>query len=103
MPQLQPQQTEQADRTADDSGKTRGGGLCIYSNKTWCIDYITLRRCCSSNLEFVLVKFRQFYLLREFTSIIVTAAYIPPDANATLAINKLHAAISQQKKHPPRG
>lgn len=25
----------QADRTAEDSVKTRGGGLCIYINRAW--------------------------------------------------------------------
>lgn len=31
-----------ADRTTDDSGKTRGGGLCIYVNKAWCTDIASL-------------------------------------------------------------
>lgn len=48
-----------------------------------------------------MVKCRPFYLPREFTSTIVTAAYIPPDANAKLAMKELHAAISkQQTSHP---
>ncbi|TWW82332.1 Janus kinase and microtubule-interacting protein 3 [Takifugu flavidus] len=93
--------THRADRTADDSGKTRGGGLCIYINKTWCTDSATLRRHCSANVEFLMVKCRPFYLPREFTSVIITAAYIPPDANATLAMNELHAAISQQQSAHP--
>lgn len=45
-------------------------------------------------LEFVKVKCRLFNLPQEFTSAIVTAASISPDANATLAGNKLHATIS---------
>uniref|UniRef100_A0AAY4BNL9 Reverse transcriptase domain-containing protein n=1 Tax=Denticeps clupeoides TaxID=299321 RepID=A0AAY4BNL9_9TELE len=90
-----------ADRTADDSGKTRGGGLCIYVNKAWCTNSTIIGRHCSANLEFLMVKCRPFYLPREFTSTIITATYIPPDADAKLAMNELHAAISkQQTDHP---
>ena len=93
--------TLRADRTADDSGKTRGGGLCIYVNKAWCTNTVIVGRHCSANLEFLMVKCRPFYLPREFTSTIITAVYIPPDANAKLALNELHAAISkQQTAHP---
>ncbi len=89
--------TLRADRTADDSGKTRGGGLCIYVNKAWCTNSDIVGRHCSPNLEFLMVKCRPFYLPREFTSTIITAAYIPPDVNAKLAMNGLHAAISKQQ------
>ncbi len=44
-----------------------------------------------------MIKCRPFYLPPEFTSTIITAAYIPPNANAKLAMNKLHAAISKQQ------
>lgn len=48
-----------------------------------------------------MVKCRPFYLPREFTSTIITAAYIPPDANAKHAMDTLHAAIGkQQPAHP---
>ncbi|KAI2645711.1 RNA-directed DNA polymerase from mobile element jockey [Labeo rohita] len=93
--------TFRADRTADDSGKTRGGGLCIYVNKAWCMNSVIIGRHCSANLEFLMFKCRLFYLPREFTSTIITAAYIPPDADAKLAMNELHAAVSkQQNVHP---
>lgn len=48
-----------------------------------------------------MVKCRPFYLPREFTATIITAAYIPPDADAKSAMSELHAAISkQQTAHP---
>lgn len=93
--------THRVDRIADDSGKTRGGDWCIYINKAWCTDSITTERQCSPNVEFLMVKCRPFYLPREFTSIILTAVYTPPDANAKLAMKELYAAISKhQTKHP---
>lgn len=56
---------------------------------------------CSANLEFLMDKFRPFYLWREITSTIINAAYIPLDANAKLAMEELHADISkQQTVHP---
>lgn len=93
--------THRADRIADDSGKTRGGGLCIYINNAWCINSATTESHCSPNVEFLMVKCRPYYLPRELTSIILTAVYIPPDANAKLAMKELYTAISKhQTKHP---
>ncbi|KAM7003411.1 uncharacterized protein LKV04_004454 [Tautogolabrus adspersus] len=93
--------TLRADRIAADSGKTRGGGLCIYISKAWCTDSVIVERHCSANLEFLMVKCRPFYQPREFSSTIVTAAYIPPDADAKAAMNELYTAISkQQTAHP---
>lgn len=90
-----------ADRTAVDSGKTRCGGLCIYVNKTWCTDTTITESHCSANLEYLMVKYIPFYLPREFTSTVVTAAYIPPDANAKIAMKEPYSAISkQQTLHP---
>ncbi len=44
---------------------------------------------------------RPFYLPREFSVVIVTAAYIPPQADTGLALSKLHDVISGYiNKHP---
>ncbi|KAK2912409.1 hypothetical protein Q8A73_006522 [Channa argus] len=48
-----------------------------------------------------MVKCRTFYLPREFTSNIITAAYVPPHADAKLAMKELHAAISKQQTANP--
>lgn len=75
--------------------------MCIYVNKAWYTNSDIVEKHCSPNLEFLIVKCRPFYLPREFTSTIITSVYIPPDANAKLAMNELHAAISkQQTAHP---
>ena len=47
------------------------------SPKSWCMDSTVTESQCSVNLE---------YQMREHTAVIVTAAYIPPDANAKLAM-----------------
>ncbi len=44
---------------------------------------------------------RPFYLPREFLSIIVSAVYIPPQADTSLALSKLHNVLSGYiDKHP---
>ncbi len=73
------------DRTRH-SGKSRGGGLCVYVNNNWYTNTLTVDSHCSPDLEYVTVKCRSIYLPREFTVVMITAVYIPPDANANSAI-----------------
>ncbi|KAI5607308.1 hypothetical protein C0J50_7060 [Silurus asotus] len=74
------------DRTLD-SGKSRGGGVCLMVNKHWCdsTSIVPLSRSCSPNLELLSIKCRPFYLPREFSSVIVSAVYIPPQADTDTA------------------
>lgn len=67
---------------AATSCKSKGSGVCIYVNKTWCTDSVIVNTHCSVNLEFLIIKCRPFYLPREFTCIIAAAVYALPDANA---------------------
>ncbi|KAK1803662.1 hypothetical protein P4O66_021066, partial [Electrophorus voltai] len=89
------------DRTAD-SGKSRGGGVCVMVNNSWCnnANVVTLARSCSPNLELLALKLRPFYLPREFTSVIINTVYIPPQANMDTALWELHEALTQfQTQH----
>ncbi len=43
-----------ADRDSSLSGKTRGGGLCVYINKEWCNNAAVISKHCSSLLELCL-------------------------------------------------
>ncbi len=85
-----------ADRDSSLSGKTRGGGLCVYINKEWCNNAAVLSKHCSSLVEFMVVKCRPFYLPREFTAIVIVAVYIPLCANAKDALCELYSAISEK-------
>ncbi len=90
------------DRTAE-AGKTKGGGVCFMFNKKLCDprNISILSRSCSPHLEHLSIICRPFYLPREFTSIIVTAVYIPPQADTSLALSKLHDELSSNiNKHP---
>ncbi len=72
----------QMDRTAEAS-KTKGGEVCFMINNKWCDprNISILSRSCSPHLEHLSIICRPFYLSREFSSIVVTAVYIPPQAD----------------------
>ncbi len=78
------------DRTAEAS-KTKDGELCFIINKKWCDprNISTLKCSCLPHLEHLSIICCPFYLPQEFSSIIVTAVYIPPQANTGLALSKL--------------
>lgn len=84
-----------------DYGKSKGGGLCIYIHNNWCTNTQIIDRHCSSDLEYLTVKCRPIYLPRELTIVIVTAVYIPPDANASIALGYLFNAINTQQSTYP--
>lgn len=48
-------------------------------------------------------KSSPFYFPTEFTFTVITAIYVPPDANAKLAMKGPHAAISRQQLPHPNG
>jgi len=56
---------------------------------------------CSSDLEAMSVQCRLFYLPREMTVVIVTAVYIPPDANVSSTLNHLHHMTTKQRMAHP--
>ncbi len=90
------------DRTAE-AGKTKGGGVCFMINKKWCDprNISILSRSCSPHLEHLSIICRPFYLPREISSIIIIAVYIPPQADTSLALSKLHDELSGYiNKHP---
>ncbi len=80
-------------RLPPEAGKTKGGGVCCFMiNKKWCDprNISNLSHSCSPRLEHLSIIFRPFYLPSEFSSIIVSAVYIPPQSDTGLALSKLH-------------
>ncbi len=72
-----------ADRALVEGGKRRGGGLCVYIHNVWCRDAVVVCKHCSPLVEFMIIKCLPFYLLREYTAILLVAVYIPPNSNNT--------------------
>ncbi len=92
-----------SDRTKELTGKSRGGGVCFYINNSWCDErnLHSVKSFCSPDLEFHMLLCRLFWLLREFTAIIITAVYIPPQANTDQALRELYRNISKQETANP--
>lgn len=49
------------DRTAATSDKGKGGSVCTYINKTWCVDSVIVDKYCSANLEHMIVNSKPYY------------------------------------------
>ncbi len=92
-----------SDRTKELTGKSRGGGVCFYINNSWCDErnIHSIKSFCSPDLEFHMLLCRPFWLPREFTVIIITAVYIPPQANTDQALKELYGNISEQETAYP--
>jgi len=66
-----------SDRTID-SGKSKGGGLIVYTNDSFSRDVKIHFKLCSPEIELLVLNIRPFYLPREFTNIFLFVIYIPP-------------------------
>ncbi|ELU00762.1 hypothetical protein CAPTEDRAFT_202158 [Capitella teleta] len=69
------------DRTAVETNKIRGVGVCVYVNNRWCNNIALKHASCSVDLEMLCLQCRPFYLPREFNCVIFIVVYIPPSAN----------------------
>ncbi len=89
------------DRTAE-AGKNKGGGVCFMINKRWCDPRnISILSFLFASSGTSLHYLPPFLSAREFSSIIMTAVYIPPQADTSLALSKLHNVLSGYiNKHP---
>ncbi|KAK0152118.1 hypothetical protein N1851_006483 [Merluccius polli] len=68
-----------ADRTAD-SGKSKGGGLCIYVNNAWCTNSSIIESHCSENAEYLMYS----PLIRRVKPTVRTVKIWPEGAEAKL-------------------
>uniref|UniRef100_A0A673ZB86 Reverse transcriptase domain-containing protein n=1 Tax=Salmo trutta TaxID=8032 RepID=A0A673ZB86_SALTR len=80
-----------ANRNKHLSCKKKGGGVCFMINDSWrnCNNIQELKSFCSPDLEFLTIKCRPYYRPRELSSV-VTAVYIPPQADTKMAAKELH-------------
>ncbi len=81
-----------ADRIPDLSRKSKGGGVCFMINNYWCDrkNAHPIQSLCSLDLEYLTLLFRLFWLPRKFTMIIITAVYIPPQADTDAELKELY-------------
>ncbi len=90
-----------ADRDAESTGKSRGGGTCFYIIERWCTDVTVLKKMCCSDLETLFINCKPFYSPQEFCSFILVSVYIPPQAHVSSALQKLaDLIIDTEQQHP---
>lgn len=90
-----------ADRSAEQTGKTRGGGVCIYINNRWCTNYTVKHTLCSPHLELLVVQCRPFYLPRDICCIAFVVVYIPPSADKRKAEEDIASVITELETSKP--
>ena len=84
-----------------DSGKQRGGSVCMYINDRWANNWTVKKKLCPPNIELLTVGVRPFYLPREFTQIFFLTVYIPPHADSREAASEIASEISTlESDHP---
>ena len=90
-----------ADRSVEQTGKTRGGGICIYINNGWCTNYTVKHTLCSPHLELLVVQCRPFYLPRDICCIAFVVVYIPPSADKRKAEEDVASVITELETSKP--
>lgn len=77
--------------------------MCIYVHNNWCAATDIIGTYCSPDLEYLAPTCRPFHIPTEFTAVLISAVYIPPQANAKQALEELHTATSSQLNAYPEG
>ena len=89
------------DRDPTVTGKSLGGGLALYVNRSWCGNVIVRESLCAPDIELLSVSLRPFYLPREFTQLFVTLVYIHPKANVDNAVRAITRTVLQLQALSP--
>ena len=87
------------DRTKD-SGKLKGGGLCVFENEQWCHhNNITIKyKSCSQNAEIFIIGLRPYYIPREFTC---DPNYAPNNTVTNKAALEISEALGNYESSAP--
>lgn len=81
------------DRSQALIGKSRGSGICFMLNNSLC-DYANVHP---------YLKCRPFWLPRDFTAMIITAVYIPPQADTDRVLRELQRDQQSENRTPKGG
>ena len=73
------------DRDRNVTGKSTGGGVCIYVNEQWCAhSKVKVRQqVCTPDAEVLSVSLRPRNLPREYGQVLITVVYVHTAANET--------------------
>ena len=83
-------------------------GMSVNTPASWSVWAGSLARvntfkCCSPEVEYLMISCRPHCLPREFSSVFFVAVYIPPqtESGTKTALNELYSAISKQENAHP--
>ena len=85
------------DRDLVTTGKSTGGGVCVYINERWCKHYVLRVTMCTQDIEILTLSVRPFYLPREFGQIV----YVPPQENTSIASNYIRSVYGKVQSQSP--
>ena len=89
-----------ADRN-ENSGKSRGGGICVYLNERWCRQYTIKHMIFNRDFELLGIGLRPFYLPREFGCILLFVVYVPPSGKIHCAAAAIAECVHNQQQQFP--
>ncbi len=84
-----------------NSGKERGGGICVFIKDSWSNNYTMKDTVCTLDLESICLNLRPFYLHKDFRDIFICAVYIPLSGNAFKAASRIADCVHEQVKNEP--
>lgn len=79
----------------NNSGKLRGGGICVYIKNSWCTSFTVKDTVCTPDLELLCLSLRPFYLPRDYGNIFICAVY------ASKAASRIADCVHQQLENKP--
>ncbi len=80
-----------ADRTSNwevEGGCGGVGCVCTSTRSGWCTNIKVHERICNPDLELLTLSARAFYLLREFSTFVLSCVYVPPSANVKAGLSR---------------
>ncbi len=86
---------------AEVTGKTQGGGVCVYLNRWYCSSVTVRENICLSDIELLSLSLRPFYLPQEFPQIFLTVVCIHPKANAAAASSVIFDVVQKLQSVSP--
>ena len=93
----------QVDRDLKVSGKKKGRQVVLFVNHKWFNpeDMTVKERICCHDIEMLAFRLRPYYVLREFSHVVVIIVYIPPRADAEPACDIVQSTVVRlQTQHP---
>ena len=90
------------DRT-NNSGKIKGGGLCVFVKDQWCHpnNITTKHKSCSQIAEIFIMGHCPYYIPRAFSHVILITIYVPNNTVANKAPLEISEALRNYESSAP--